>query len=112
QHVEEGRLARAVRADQAVDLALADREAHLRERDEAAEALGDPLDLQDVGLFAHATLGASSTASSRLRTAEGRMPAGRKSIITTIARPKSSMRITSGSMIDRPNTQRCTGSTV
>ena len=51
-------------------------------------------------------------ASSRLRTAEGSMPAGRKSIITTIASPKSSMRITSGSMSERPKIARCTGSTV
>src|SRR4030095_5687398 len=36
------RLARAVRADQAVDLAVPDREAHVGERMHAAEALADP----------------------------------------------------------------------
>ncbi len=43
QHVEETRLAGAVGADQPVDLAVADREAHVRERVDAAEALADSL---------------------------------------------------------------------
>ena len=49
EHVEERGLARAVGADEAVDLAAADGEAHLRERREAAEALGDALDLEERG---------------------------------------------------------------
>src|SRR5258707_5189880 len=49
EHVEERGLARAVGADEAVDLALADRERDFRERGEAAEALGDALDLEERG---------------------------------------------------------------
>jgi hypothetical protein len=43
QHVEQASLAGAVGADQPVDLAVADREADIRERMHPAEALADPL---------------------------------------------------------------------
>jgi hypothetical protein len=47
EDVEERGLSRAVGPDEPVDLALADREAHAGKRDEAAEALGDVLDLEE-----------------------------------------------------------------
>ena len=50
--------------------------------------------------------------NSRLRSADGSRPAGRNSIITTSARPNSSIRITSGSISVRPKIARCRGSTV
>jgi hypothetical protein len=76
------------------------------------EALGDALDLQDLGAAVHATFGASSSASSRWRTAEGRMPAGRKSIITTIAEPEEEHADHLGVDDRAPEHQRCAGSTV
>jgi hypothetical protein len=45
--VEEGGLAGAVGADQAVDLAGVDRDADVRQRLQAAEALGDAVDLEN-----------------------------------------------------------------
>ena len=112
-HVEERGLAGAVRADQAVDLALA---GCAKVTSESAvrppKRLRDAPDLEQRGAAARSLGGAPRrrrAASSRLRTAEGHRPAGRNSIISTIARPKSSMRITSGSMIERPKTMRCSG---
>src|SRR5439155_239986 len=103
EHVEERRLAGAVGADEAVDLAALDGEAHLRERDEPAEALGDTLDLEERRW--RRRRGAHRVVSSRLRTAEGSSPAGRTSIITTIASPKiSSSRIASQA---RPMRESC-----
>ena len=46
QHVEERRLAGAVRADQARDRALLDREVDVVDRDEAAELLAQPRDVE------------------------------------------------------------------
>src|SRR5687768_3496636 len=106
QHVEERGLARAVRSDQAVDLALTDREGDVLQRLHAAEALGDTPGRKEL---AHARCCSSS---SRFRTAEGSRPAGRKSITRTSARPNSSMRITSGSTSMRPKSASCTGVTV
>ena len=48
-HVEERRLAGAVRADQADDRALRDHEVDVRHGDEAAELLAHPDRLEDVG---------------------------------------------------------------
>ena len=45
-HVEERRLAGTVRADDADDLAALDRERHVRDGDQAADALGDRADLK------------------------------------------------------------------
>ena len=53
-HVEEGRLAGAVRPDDPEDLARRHREAHVRHSGESAEALGHALELQDRGRVAHA----------------------------------------------------------
>src|ERR1019366_6541610 len=56
ENVEEGRLACAVGADQAVDLAFLDRDADVGERLQAAEALRHAADLQDGRAFSHALL--------------------------------------------------------
>src|SRR5258706_199478 len=56
--------------------------------------------------------GARPCVSSRLRTSEGSSPAGRNSITSTSARPKISIRITSGSISILPNSACCAGSTV
>ena len=48
-HVEERRLAGAVRADQADDRALGDREVDVVDRDQAAELLAERVDLEQVG---------------------------------------------------------------
>ena len=48
-HVEQRRLAGAVRPDDAADLALGDVERHLVDGDEAAEALGDPVEGKQRG---------------------------------------------------------------
>ena len=50
EHVEDRALARAVRADQAEDLALLDLERHVVDGGEAAEALDQPLDRQHAGV--------------------------------------------------------------
>ncbi len=119
QHVEQRRLAGAVRPDQAVDLALTDVERHVGERLHAAEPLADAARdeqrARGIRSSAHAAAlaaGAAAVSSSRLRSADGRIPAGRNSIIPTSVMPNSSMRITSGSMIVRPNSAICAGPTV
>src|SRR5690349_1297778 len=110
EHVEERRLAGAVRADQAVDRALLERKRDLAQRLQAAKALADAGRLQQG---AHEpTLSGPLTVSSRFLTAEGSRPAGRKSMTSTSARPKISMRITSGSITTRPKSASCAGSTV
>ena len=110
EDVEQAGLAGAVGADEAVDLAAIDGEGHVGERLHAAEALVDARSGQQRGARAHRR--GRFRSNSRLRTAEGRMPAGRNSIISTSARPNSSIRITSGSISMRPNSALCAGSTV
>src|SRR5688572_4452708 len=109
EHVEQRGLARAVRADEAVDLTFANRERDLTQRLDAAEAFRNAIPRKEVYVT---QAQAARSSSSRFRTAEGSRPAGRYSITSTSARPKSSMRITSGSMIMRPNRASCTGVTV
>ena len=92
QHVEQRGLARAVGADQAVDLALLNVEADVRQGLQAAEAFAQSLGLQQ---FAHAASPWALLDSSRLRTADGHRPAGRNSITQTMARPNNSMRMPS-----------------
>src|SRR6266480_1178421 len=104
QHVEERGLAGAVGADQAENFAGADGKRDFRKRLHAAKALGDALGLQERH--------AACPMSSRFLTAEGSRPAGRNSITSTSARPKISMRITSGSISWRPNSASCSGATV
>src|SRR5581483_1883962 len=105
EQVEKRRLACPVRADQAIDVARGDGEGDVLQRLQSAEALRCACDLEERAHVA-------CSVSSRLRTAEGSSPAGRKSMTSTSARPKSSMRITSGSISERPNSASCTGSTV
>ncbi len=114
QHIEQRRLARAVGTDQAVDLAVVDGERDVGQRLHATEALADARGRRAGSQRAHRTrmLGLAGVSSSRLRTADGRIPAGRNSIISTSARPKSSIRITSGSSSVRPKSASCTGVTV
>src|SRR5262249_12638239 len=97
EQVEERRLAGPIGSDQPIDLARRDREADVDERMDAAEALRDPLG----GDEAHWRV-----ASSRLRTAEGHSPPGRRIMTSTSAKPKISMRITSGSISMRPKSCR------
>src|SRR3989475_11010573 len=104
QHVEERGLARAVRADQAENLAAADGKRDLGKRLQAAKVFGDAVGLQKRH--------AACPVSSRFLTAEGSRPAGRNNITSTSARPKISMRITSGAISWRPNSASCSGSTV
>src|SRR5262249_17429506 len=92
EQVEPGRLAGPVRPDQPEDLAARDREAHAGKRLDAAEALADGSRLEQL---AH---GALREASSRFLTAEGHRPPGRSAMTSTSAKPKISMRITSGSI--------------
>src|SRR5918992_1225417 len=104
QDVEERGLAGAVRPDQAVDLACGNGKRDIVQSLNAAEALGRTLDEQKAQ--------ATCSSNSRFLTAEGSSPAGRNSITSTSARPKSSMRITSGSTSMRPKSASCTGATV
>src|SRR6266566_3244515 len=97
--VEKRGLAGAVRPDQRKDLAPSDLKAHAVHRDQAAEALGQVGQLQDVvrgaGSVHHAwacsiTVSSSSTAScfsscSLIRL--GKIPCGRRSIIATRITP-------------------------
>src|SRR5262249_56971371 len=77
EQVEQRRLAGSVRADQPEDLPARDREAHLRERLDPAEALADVPRLEE---HAHCT---SREASSRFLTAEGHRPPGRRAMTST-----------------------------
>src|SRR5713101_10112259 len=97
--VEEGRLARAVGAYQRKDLAALDAEAHVVHRHQAAKALCDVGQDQDVvvELVVHhecaSSIAASSSSptaclSSCSRTRLGKRPWGRSSIIVTRIRPK------------------------
>src|SRR6185295_13227116 len=117
QHVEQRGLARAVRSDQAVDLSVSDAEADIGQRLHAPEALADVLGGEQRS-FAHvaesstAPLQAAAFRTSRLRTADGHSPAGRKSMIATRATPNTSRRIVSASISTRPNRPICSGSIV
>src|SRR5205823_4772759 len=117
EHVEERRLAGAVRADQADDRALGDREVEVVDREQAAELLTDVVGHEQVGAcggLAHprgilpgsprspapgssapriSYRGSSrgppcvSSSISRLRRRSGIRPTGRKSIISTMMIP-------------------------
>ena len=76
-HVEQRGLAGAVRPDDGEDLALGDREAHIVDREQAAEALADALHLEQ-----RAHDGRSVRPS--LRASQGQIPSG--STITTTSR--------------------------
>src|SRR5258708_18857771 len=97
--VEKSGLARAVGADQGEDLAALDRKANAVHRDQAAEALGELGQHEDVfggANLAHPACSASTTVSSSTgpvcfsscsRTRLGKMPCGRNSIMRTRIRP-------------------------
>src|SRR5690606_20068344 len=101
-----------VGANQAKDFALANLKTHIVQGLQAAKAFaqafgneqrlagGDAL----VGVWqcAHAFV-SLPLFNSRLRTAEGHRPSGRKIITVTSATPNSSMRMASGSTTTLPN---------
>src|SRR3990172_3513032 len=104
--VEEGRLARAVRADDAVDGAFLDFQIKVVDGSQAAEAFGDLASGQDrghgvVSQEAGADSGATSLAAaswnSRLWVASGQKPSGRVSIITISSAPYMSSRYSENS---------------
>src|SRR5690606_12683399 len=118
QHVEQRRLAGAVGADQAVNFAAPDIEADVRERLQAAKALAQALRLEQhlarggaQGFEGRVHAAPPVRASSRLRTADGHSPAGRNSMTSTMASPKSSMRMPSGSSTTAPKSICCSGTT-
>src|SRR5581483_9605299 len=92
-HVEEGRLAGAVRTDQRDDRAARDREVDVVDRDEPAELLAERVGLQEDAVGAHVVRasirGWSSTPSSNSAFARalGTRPAGRNNITRTRMRP-------------------------
>ena len=83
EHADRGRLARAVRAEQAEDLAGADLEAHARDRLDVAEAdheavdLDDPLELLDARERRHRV----ASSSLRVRRASAAFSVSRTSWI-------------------------------
>src|SRR5690606_12978443 len=112
QHVEQSGLAGAIGPDQAVDVALANRETDIGQGLQAAKALAQLARHQQqfghgagVGIDCGGNHAWPSLLvdSSRRRTAEGHRPAGRKIMTSTRAKPKSSMRIPSGSRMTSPN---------
>src|SRR5690606_20188874 len=117
-HIEEGGLASAIGADQAVDLARVDAQTHLAEGLHAAEALGHPADLQQLGRLAaprctgphpkpaHALLPAAEGEALSCRGA-GHRPRGRLSMMPIMARAIMSWRRMAGSR--RPSVMACKG---
>ena len=93
EHVEERRLSRSIRPDQADDGADRDREVHVVDGDQSAELLPDVDGLEQVrrrGAHPRASINGSSwtpSSSSRLRRPSGMSPTGRKSIISTMISP-------------------------
>ena len=100
EDVEEGGLARAVGADEPVDLALADRERNLGERGEAAEALGDALDLEKRGHGRGGGRGVSHSWAPRAR-ASSPARAGAPRDGTASSPPSRARRAACGSPRDR-----------
>src|SRR5690348_16598524 len=80
--VEQGRLARSVRADHAYDLAGPHREAHAVDRLDGAVVLPDVLDLEEARPRGH------FASPRRNRSPSERTPPGRKTISTMTAKPK------------------------
>src|SRR5438876_3208370 len=97
--VEEGRLAGAVRSDEADDRPFRDREVDRAHRDESTELLGDRHRLEDSAAhssiststarsWAATTSPSSAACSSAFRRALGKSPSGRTNIMNTSAIPK------------------------
>src|SRR5690606_8275125 len=120
QHIEQGRFTRSVGAYQSVDVAFANGKTDVGQSLQAAKTLAELAGHQQqighgagIGIDtgrAHAwpSLGVES---SRRRTADGHNPAGRKIMTSTRAKPKSSMRMPSGSRMTSPKTVCCSGTT-
>jgi hypothetical protein len=93
EHVEERRLAGAVRADQADDLAPRDREVDVVGRDEPAELLADFVGDEEVAVLAahcwvsYSGVSATPSRNSACRLALGISPSGRTSITITMIAP-------------------------
>src|SRR5690606_11682971 len=119
EHVEERGLAGTVGTDQAVDVALADAEAHVRQGLQTTESFADAVHhQQQLGHGALVTMQRSrahapslDARSSRRRSAEGQRPSGRKIMTSTSAKPNNSMRMPSGSRMTSPNSVCCRGTT-
>ena len=94
--VEERRLARAVRADHADDLALVDVQVEPVDHLQAAERLRDPLQLQELGTgrfgYAGHTISTLDVPSS---------PCGRQLMSVISRAPRSRIRVTLGSVTSR-----------
>src|SRR4030042_615844 len=98
-HVEKGRLACAVRADQACDHAFLDIEVEVAQRCQAAKLLTDSSsfqqrhgDLLRYPLSAGWGVSSSAACSSARRTALGKSPSGLSTMMTTIVKPKKNQR--------------------
>ena len=92
QHVEERRLARAVRPDQARDRAARHDEVDVLDGDEPAELLAHAARLEQqvvahIGCASISSSSSSSSCNSWRRRALGSRPSGRKSMNVTIATP-------------------------
>src|SRR5206468_12570699 len=83
EDVEERGLARAVGPDDGGDAAFLEDEVDLVQRDQPAESLGDAARLEK-----RCHQGSAGSWSSRVRRRAGRMPCGRKIIMSTRMRPK------------------------
>ena len=98
-HVEKGRLASAVRADQTGDRAFLDIEVESAHRGQAAKMLADFSsfqqghgDLLRYPLSAGWSVSSSAACSSARRAALGKSPSGLTNMMTTIAKPKKNHR--------------------
>src|SRR5207245_2056668 len=87
EHVEQRRLAGAVRPDDRGDPAV-EREVDIAHSGEAAEAFGDRLRAEERHQAVTLFCSSATTSISRWRRRAGRTPCGRKIIITTRIRPK------------------------
>src|SRR4029450_10931717 len=92
-HVERGRLPRAVRPDQARDLALLDRERDVVERDDAAEPPRYVLELEQRQRYARPWTGPSSRPRTRVPFA--RRPSCSNSFVTHGRRPRIAAAVSS-----------------
>ena len=97
EQIEQGRFPGAVRADQP-NIWPPETESDIRERLDAAEALAHVRRFEQRAHRAPPSGDPSRAASSLFLTAEGSRPPGRRIMTSTSAKPKMSMRITSGSM--------------
>ena len=106
-HVEEGGLAGAVGADQAVDLAALDGDADVGQGLQAAEALGDAGDLENIAVIAGSYLPTTGVGAALPCSGEGHRPRGRNSITMIMASAISNWRRIDAS--SRPPVIACSG---